>query len=233
MTLGEEKSLILLRSIKNLQKLLTDWLPLCSWVPFERPQVVQPLGRFPAYYETRRFITTFPRALRLYLSWARWMQSTSSQPISSKSILMLSTQLRIALPCDSFQQVFLPITYTRSSYINMKINSMELSTTRDATSCVPTRYLPSILWNPKVHYHTHKSSPSVPILSQTESTTPNPISKRFILMLSIHLRLGLPSDFFQQIFLPMTYKHSSYRNMEINPMELSTTRETTSCVATR
>jgi hypothetical protein len=32
------------------------------------PQVVQPLGSVPAFYGTRRFITEFTRALRLYLS---------------------------------------------------------------------------------------------------------------------------------------------------------------------
>jgi hypothetical protein len=36
--------------------------------PLERPQLVQPLGRFPAFYGTRRFITEFTRALHLYLS---------------------------------------------------------------------------------------------------------------------------------------------------------------------
>ena len=54
---------------------------------------------------------------------------------------------------------------------------------------------PSILWNPKVHYRTHKRPPPVPVLGQ-----PNPVhtptSWRSILILSTHLRLGLPSGLF-------------------------------------
>jgi len=51
-----------------------------------------------------------------------------------------------------------------------------------------------ILWNPKAHYLTHKCSPPLPILSQLHPvpTTP-PTSWRSVLMLSYHLRLGLPS----------------------------------------
>ena len=58
---------------------------------------------------------------------------------------------------------------------------------------------PAILWNPKVHYRTHKRPPPVPILSQ-----PNPVhiptSWRSILILSTHLRLGLPSGLFPSGF---------------------------------
>jgi hypothetical protein len=68
---------------------------------------------------------------------------------------------------------------------------MELSTTWDATSCTTTQGFPSILWNLGVHYHIHKSSPLVPILSQTNPV--HSISPRSILILSTHLHLGLPS----------------------------------------
>jgi hypothetical protein len=51
-----------------------------------------------------------------------------------------------------------------------------------------------ILWNPKVHYHIHKSPPPVPVLNQINAGhAPNLSSQRSILILSSHLWLGLPS----------------------------------------
>jgi len=53
--------------------------------------------------------------------------------------------------------------------------------------------IPRILWNPKVHYPTHKCPPPVPILNQLHPVSTNP--SQFLILYS-HLRLDLPNGFF-------------------------------------
>jgi hypothetical protein len=71
---------------------------------------------------------------------------------------------------------------------------MEQSPSWEANRSSASQEIPRILWNPKVHYRTHNSPPPVPILSHINPVhAPHPTSWRSILILSSHLRLGLPS----------------------------------------
>jgi hypothetical protein len=69
---------------------------------------------------------------------------------------------------------------------------VELGITRE-----PTRKFPSVLRDPKVRCRINKSSPLVPILSQTNpAQSPFPLYK----ILLLHLRLGRPSGLFPSGF---------------------------------
>jgi len=75
--------------------------------------------------------------------------------------------------------------------------SMEQSRSWEANRSLASPEIPRILWNPKVHYHIYKCPPPVPILSQISPVhAPHPTSWRPILILSSHIRLGLPSGLF-------------------------------------
>jgi hypothetical protein len=85
-----------------LTYLLTTW----SWTLIERPLDVRPFDSFPAFHGTWRFNTEFTRDLHLFLSWARSIQSTSPHLTSPRSILILSTHLRLGLPTGLFPSGF-------------------------------------------------------------------------------------------------------------------------------
>jgi hypothetical protein len=59
---------------------------------------LQLVKKFPAFHGTQKFITALTRVRHLSLSWASPIQSIYPHPTSWRSILILSTQLRLGLP---------------------------------------------------------------------------------------------------------------------------------------
>ena len=58
------------------------------------------VNNFPTFYGTLGFITTFTSTHHLSLSWASSIQSIPLYPTSWRSILILSSHLRLGLPGD-------------------------------------------------------------------------------------------------------------------------------------
>ena len=86
----------------HITYLLTPW---CR-VLLEKLTGLQLVKKFPAFYGTRSFITALTSVRHLSLSWASPIQSTYSHPTSWRSILILSTHLRLCLPSDLFPSGF-------------------------------------------------------------------------------------------------------------------------------
>jgi hypothetical protein len=76
----------------------------------------------------------------------------------------------------------------------------ELSASWGDANCAAPKELPSILRNPKLQYLVHKSPPLFPILSHINPIHSIPSYLLFILILSAHVRLGLPSGPFPSRF---------------------------------
>ena len=81
-----------------LTYLLTPW---CR-VLLEKLTGLQLVKKFPAFHGTWIFITALTSVRHLSLSWPSPIQSTYPHHISCRSILILSTHLRLGLPIGLF-----------------------------------------------------------------------------------------------------------------------------------
>ena len=79
--------------------------PRCR-VLLEKLTGLQLVKEFPTFHGTRRFITALTSVRQLSLSWASPIQSIYPHPTSSRSILILSTHLRLGLPSGLFPSGF-------------------------------------------------------------------------------------------------------------------------------
>jgi len=88
--------------VPSILILLTPW---CR-VLLEKLTGLQLVKKFPALHVTPRFITALTSVRHLSLSWTCPIQSIYPHPTSWRSILILSTHLRLGLPIG-----FLPSGY--------------------------------------------------------------------------------------------------------------------------
>ena len=82
--------------------LLTPW----SRVLLEKLTCSAASQEIPRIFGTRRFLTVLTSARLLSLSWANSIQSPQPPPTSWRSILILSSHLRLGLPNDLFPSGF-------------------------------------------------------------------------------------------------------------------------------
>jgi len=82
------------------------WFTPWSTALFEKLTVSQLVKNLPAFCGTLRFITALTSSRHLSLSWARSIQSMPPHPTSWKSILMISSHLRLGLPSGRFPSGF-------------------------------------------------------------------------------------------------------------------------------
>jgi hypothetical protein len=85
-----------------LTYLLSPW---CRVLP-EQLTGLQLVKKFPAFHGTRTFITALTSVHHMSLSWASPIQSIYPHPTTWRSILILSTHLRLGLPSSLFPSGF-------------------------------------------------------------------------------------------------------------------------------
>ena len=89
----------------------------CCRVILEKLNGLQLVKKFPAFHGTRRLVTALTSVRHLSLTWASPIQSIYPHPTSWRSILILSTHLRLGLPSGLLPSGFpSKILYTPSPH---------------------------------------------------------------------------------------------------------------------
>ena len=94
------------KSSHDIEVRRTYLLTPCCKVLLEKLTVLQLVKKFPAFHGTRRSITALTSVRHVSLSWASPIQSIYPHPTSWRSVLILSTHLRLGLPSGLFPSCF-------------------------------------------------------------------------------------------------------------------------------
>ena len=92
--------------IQSITSYVTYLITPCSRVLLEELTGFELVKKLPANYGSRKFIAAFTSARHLSLSWARSIQSINPHPTSWRSILILSSHLRLGLSSGLFPSGF-------------------------------------------------------------------------------------------------------------------------------
>ena len=101
-------SRLIIKSYRKFSSIAVSTYLLAPWcrVLLEKLTGLQLVKKFPAFYGTRRFVTALTSPRHPSLSWASPIQSIYPHPTSWRSILILSTLLRLGLPSGLFPTGF-------------------------------------------------------------------------------------------------------------------------------
>ena len=119
-----------------LSELTYSLTPWCR-VLLEKLTGLQLVKKFPAFHGTRRFITALTSVRHLSLSCSIPIQSIYPHPTSWRSILILSTHLRLGLPSGLF-----PLPFSNRSVF--ELNSCQKIRETHKTNCVDKNSLQNV-----------------------------------------------------------------------------------------
>jgi len=105
-TLRTNKCVCLYHASQLFLSIITYLLTPYSRVLLEKLTDSELVKKLPTFYWTRMFITAFTSARHMSLSWASPIQSTTPHRSSWRSILILSSHLRLCLPIGLFPSGF-------------------------------------------------------------------------------------------------------------------------------